>query len=158
MPGPKRYDAFISYRHRDAEAVHRIARRLADEARLELFVDAWNLVPGDRFTAPLADAVRASRCVAAFKGPEGMSSGASFSSSPFTPITRWFDLDGGLESLLLTRPLRLLVVSASPSGHPPVALARELAQLKDSLSEAALFERAAGSTTATGHAGTTMRS
>jgi hypothetical protein len=340
MPGLKRYDAFISYRHRDAEAVHRIARRLADDAGMELFVDAWNLVPGDRFTGPLADAVRASRCVAAFKGPEGMSewvesetelaisqgvrvvpvllpgateelpaflplrtwvdlrhaddadgfhslvagirgeapgrprhpedsrryhslalafvaredgywgeirgseiapqalvrleldplamrekfdlarrptrtvlrknsttrvpdgaalagvgtelyqllarsglgpslegglrgvdrqagegvrllidtsrapalaglpwefltepdSGASFSSSPFTPITRWFDLDGGLESLLLTRPLRLLVVSASPSGHPPVALARELAHLKDSLSEAALFE------------------
>jgi len=73
MQGSKRYDVFISYHHRDAEAVHGIARRLADEASLEPFVDAWNLVPGDRFTTPLADAVRASRCVAVFKGPEGMS-------------------------------------------------------------------------------------
>jgi CHAT domain/TIR domain len=66
--------------------------------------------------------------------------GLSLASSPFTPIMRWFDLDGGLQSLLLTRPLRLLVVSAAPSGHPPVALANELAQLRSQLGGATLFE------------------
>ena len=340
MPRSKRYDVFISYRHRDKDAVHRIARRLADDAGLEPFVDAWNLVPGDRFTPALAQAVNESRSVAVFSGPEGMSewvqeetelalnehvrvipvllpgaaeelpdflpirtfvdfrgsiddpeafrqlvagirgeapgrprdlkdsrhyqavilafvakddgywgevlgshiqghepvrlqldpaairhrfehamrrtrtvlrkgattkvpdasaltgvgtelyqllmgsdlggalqdglrsvdrqrglgvrllvdtakapalarlpweflspeSGLSLSSSPFTPVTRWFDLEGGLPSLLLTRPLRLLVVSAAPRDRPPVSLLKELAQLKSQLREVTLFE------------------
>jgi hypothetical protein len=341
MQPSKRYDVFISYRHCDKDAVHRIARQLMDEAGLEPFVDAWSLVPGERFTKDIAKAVSESGAVAAFKGHEGMSqwvesetelalsvgvrvipvllpgateelpaflpirtwvdfrgsvedpeafrqlvagirgeaagrpgaakdsrqyhpltlafvakddgywgeirgspvagygpvrldldptamrqkfasarrptrtvlrkgsptkipdgealasvgmdlyrllaisklgesleaalrtvdrqrglgvrllvdtsgapalaglpweflshpeTGHSLSSSPFTPIVRWFDLDGGLHSLLLTRPLRLLVVSATPDDHPPVALAGELAHLKSQLSGAALFE------------------
>src|SRR5688572_20484149 len=73
MAPPKLYDVFISYRHCDKDAVHRIVRRLADDAGLEPFLDAWNLVPGERFTLGLAKALKESQSVAAFKGPEGMS-------------------------------------------------------------------------------------
>ena len=43
---PEHYDAFISYAQADAAQVHRLAENL-HQAGLEIFLDAWEIAPGD---------------------------------------------------------------------------------------------------------------
>jgi len=45
-PGPEHFDVFLSYAHVDAGQVHRLAENL-HHAGLVVFLDAWEIAPGD---------------------------------------------------------------------------------------------------------------
>ena len=53
--------------------MEQIAKRLEDEGGLEVFLDIWNLIPGDPFQEDLEKALKNSRTVAVFLGPSGIS-------------------------------------------------------------------------------------
>jgi hypothetical protein len=66
------YDVFLSHNSKDKPAVEYLAIRLEDEAGLKVFLDKWNLVPGDPWQEDLEKALAASRTVAVFLGPSGI--------------------------------------------------------------------------------------
>jgi hypothetical protein len=60
------YDAFLSHNSADKPLVKEIGRWLQDEARLRVWLDEWNLVPGDPWQEGIEDALDQSRsCVVA---------------------------------------------------------------------------------------------
>jgi formylglycine-generating enzyme required for sulfatase activity/energy-coupling factor transporter ATP-binding protein EcfA2 len=68
MMGPQGYDVFLSYPTR----MHRDVRALADQLRgqgLEVFLDRWNLVPGQPWTEALERALSQCQSVAVCLGP-----------------------------------------------------------------------------------------
>ena len=67
------YDVFLSHNSRDKPAVKWLGAKLADEAGLVVFLDVWNLIPGDPWQEDLENALEASRTVAVFLGPAGIS-------------------------------------------------------------------------------------
>ncbi|MBU0510560.1 MAG: toll/interleukin-1 receptor domain-containing protein [Chloroflexi bacterium] len=67
------YDVFLSHNSKDKPAVKWLATKLEDEAKLNVFLDIWNLVPGDPWQEDLENALEASRTVAVFLGPAGIS-------------------------------------------------------------------------------------
>ncbi len=72
-PGGRLYHVFLSHSGADKPAVEQLARRLRDEAKLEPFLDQWNLVPGAPWLPVLEQALIASETVAVFFGPSGSS-------------------------------------------------------------------------------------
>jgi hypothetical protein len=67
------YDVFLSHNSQDKPAVKWLARKLEDKAGLRVFLDIWNLVPGAPWQEGLENALKASRTVAVFLGPAGIS-------------------------------------------------------------------------------------
>ncbi len=67
------YDVFLSHNSQDKPSVKWLAQKLEDEAKLTVFLDIWNLVPGDPWQEGLENALDASRTVAVFLGPAGIS-------------------------------------------------------------------------------------
>ncbi len=65
------YDVFLSYHHKDHEAVEAVARMLRERG-LSVFLDRWYLVPGQSWPITLERALEACRAVAVFLGPAGM--------------------------------------------------------------------------------------
>jgi hypothetical protein len=72
MPTYK-HDVFLSHNSKDKPAVKWLATKLEDEANLKIFLDIWNLIPGDPWQEDLENALDASRTVAVFLGPAGIS-------------------------------------------------------------------------------------
>jgi len=68
-----KYDVFLSHNSQDKPAVKWLAARLEDEAKIKVFLDIWNLIPGDPWQEDLEKALDASRTVAVFLGPAGIS-------------------------------------------------------------------------------------
>ena len=66
------FDVFLSHSSQDKPAVEWIAGRLRD-AGVEPFLDKWHLVPGEMWQPALEKALAASRAVAVFIGPSGIS-------------------------------------------------------------------------------------
>jgi hypothetical protein len=66
------YDVFLSHNSLDKPAVEKIARSLI-EANLRVFLDKWNLLPGDRLIEELEKALEQSETVAVFVGESGIS-------------------------------------------------------------------------------------
>ena len=67
------YDVFLSHNSKDKPAVKWLATKLEDQAKLKVFLDIWNLIPGDPWQEDLENALDASRTVAVFLGPAGIS-------------------------------------------------------------------------------------
>lgn len=67
------YDVFISHNSKDKPAVEWLAKKMIDQVDLTVFLDIWNLVPGDPWQEDLENALEASRTVAVFLGPAGIS-------------------------------------------------------------------------------------
>ena len=67
------HDVFLSHNSKDKPAVKWLAIKLEDEAQLKVFLDIWNLIPGDPWQEDLEKALDASRTVAVFLGPAGIS-------------------------------------------------------------------------------------
>jgi len=63
----RRFDVFLSHNSLDKPIVERIAEKLK-RARLEPWLDAWNLIPGTDWQRGLADGLAASRSCAVFVG------------------------------------------------------------------------------------------
>jgi len=68
---PKRYDAFLSYNSQDRPAVHEVAERLNGEG-LKLYLEEWELAPGQEFQPALAVALHESKTCVVFLGPNGL--------------------------------------------------------------------------------------
>lgn len=67
------YDTFLSHNSRDKPAVKWLAAKLEDKTNLKVFLDIWNLIPGDPWQEDLENALETSRTVAVFLGPAGIS-------------------------------------------------------------------------------------
>jgi hypothetical protein len=65
------FDIYLSHNSADKPAVEVIARKLKD-ARVEPWLDKWNLVPGGNFQSASADALRSCANFAVFIGPKGV--------------------------------------------------------------------------------------
>ena len=65
---PKKFDVFLSHSHVDAEVIEQIANRLADEAHLRVWLDKWELVPGNLFRQGLAKGLDEAASCAVFLG------------------------------------------------------------------------------------------
>lgn len=72
VPNKPKFDAFLSHNSLDKPAVEAIACRLEDEAGLKVWLDKWNLSPGDPWQEKLEEALdQAATCVV-FIGPSGI--------------------------------------------------------------------------------------
>ena len=67
------YDVFLSHDGKDKPAVETLAVRLTDEARIKVWLDKWNLIPGEPWQEGLEEALDRSRTCAVFIGPSGLS-------------------------------------------------------------------------------------
>ena len=68
-----KHDVFLSHNSKDKPAVKWLAIKLEDEAKINVFLDIWNLIPGDPWQEDLENALDTSRTVAVFLGPAGIS-------------------------------------------------------------------------------------
>ena len=67
-----KYDVFLSHNSRDKAAVVALAEWLRDEMGLRVFLDAWELIPGEDWIEALEVAIKASATIAVFIGPSGI--------------------------------------------------------------------------------------
>lgn len=67
-----KYDVFLSYNSKDKTAVENIARLLRNEHSLKVWLDTWNLIPGEVVQKELEDALDACQTVAVFVGESGI--------------------------------------------------------------------------------------
>jgi hypothetical protein len=58
------FDVFLSHSHVDAVLVERIGIRLEDEAKLNVWLDRWVLIPGERWQQHMAKGLDKARCCA----------------------------------------------------------------------------------------------
>jgi hypothetical protein len=56
------YDVFLSHAHDDAQLVEQLANHLTDQVRLNVWLDKWILVPGDKWQQELARGLNEARC------------------------------------------------------------------------------------------------
>lgn len=68
-----KYDVFLSHNSKDKPLVEIIATRLRDKEKLNPFLDKWNLTPGEPFPDELEHAIKNSKAIAVFVGPQGIS-------------------------------------------------------------------------------------
>jgi tetratricopeptide (TPR) repeat protein len=68
------YDAFVSYAHADAAWVHALAENL-ERLGLRVFLDAWELVPGDLIAVKLQDGLARAGAVVFVVSPESVGRG-----------------------------------------------------------------------------------
>jgi hypothetical protein len=67
MTTAKKYDAFLSHNSQDKPLVEQIARWLTQEAKLTVWLDKWNLIPGEPWEEDLENALDQSRCCVVFR-------------------------------------------------------------------------------------------
>ena len=67
-----KYHVFISHNSADKAAVEILAARHEDEAGLKIFLDKWNLIPGEPWQEGLEEALDASLICAVLLGPSGL--------------------------------------------------------------------------------------
>lgn len=63
------YDVFLSHNSKDKPAVETLAVRLTDEARLRVWLDKWNLIPGEPWQEEIERALDQAHTCAVFLGP-----------------------------------------------------------------------------------------
>lgn len=65
------YDAFLSYNSKEKPMVEKIGKLLANKAKMKVWLDKWNLVPGDPWQEEMEKALEQSKCCVVFLGPNG---------------------------------------------------------------------------------------
>jgi len=65
------YDAFLSYNSKEKPLVEKIGELLADKAKMKIWLDKWNLVPGAPWQEEMEKALEQSKCCVVFLGPNG---------------------------------------------------------------------------------------
>ena len=68
----KKFDAFLSHNSKDKPIVELIAEWLEDKASLSVWLDKWNLVPGDPWQEEIENALDESKCCVVILGPNGI--------------------------------------------------------------------------------------
>jgi WD40 repeat protein/energy-coupling factor transporter ATP-binding protein EcfA2 len=69
MGKDKIYDAFLSYNSRDRDLIIQIGQWLIDSAHMKVWLDNWNLIPGDPWQDELETALDQSKVCVVFIGP-----------------------------------------------------------------------------------------
>jgi hypothetical protein len=64
------FDVFLSHAHVDAALVERVGIRLVDEAKLNVWLDRWVLVPGEHWQQEMAKGLDQARCCAVCIGTQ----------------------------------------------------------------------------------------
>jgi hypothetical protein len=64
------FDVFLSHAHVDAALVEMIGIRLSDEAKLNVWLDRWVLIPGEHWQQKMAMGLDQARCCAVFIGTQ----------------------------------------------------------------------------------------
>jgi TIR domain len=64
------FDVFLSHAHVDAALVERLGIRLSDEAKLNVWLDRWVLVPGEYWQQKMAKGPNQARCCAVCIGTQ----------------------------------------------------------------------------------------
>lgn len=65
-------NAFLSHNSEDKPVVELIAEWLEDNANISVWLDKWNLIPGDSWQEEIEKALDESQCCTVFLGPNGM--------------------------------------------------------------------------------------
>jgi len=73
MAEKQKYDVFLSYSRPDTESVENLARALGD-AGVHVWLDKWNLIPGQSWQNVLKEAIRNASAVAICIGSAGLGS------------------------------------------------------------------------------------
>jgi WD40 repeat protein/MinD-like ATPase involved in chromosome partitioning or flagellar assembly len=68
----KKYDAFISHNSQDKPIVEKIAEYLIENRKLKVWLDIWDLTPGDSWREEIEIALFESECCVVFLGPNGV--------------------------------------------------------------------------------------
>ncbi len=63
------FDVFLSHNSKDKPAVEALAIRLTDEAKLQVWLDKWNLIPGEPWQDEIERALDQAHTCAVFLGP-----------------------------------------------------------------------------------------
>ena len=67
-----KYDVFLSHNSLDKPAVEWLAKKLQKNVKIKVFLDIWNLIPGEPWQEALEEALERSRTTAVFLGPAGI--------------------------------------------------------------------------------------
>lgn len=67
------YNAFLSHNSKDKPLVEQIAQKLLNEEHLQVFLDKWNLIPGELWQEALEEALNQSATCVVFLGPNTIS-------------------------------------------------------------------------------------
>lgn len=67
-----RYDIFLSHNSKDKDIVEQLARRLRDKYDLKVWLDKWNLIPGEPWQEEIEKAPFDCKTAAVFIGPSGI--------------------------------------------------------------------------------------
>ncbi|HEX4951992.1 MAG TPA: SUMF1/EgtB/PvdO family nonheme iron enzyme [Thermoanaerobaculia bacterium] len=102
---PAEFDVFLSYNSRDWPVVEQIGAQLKARG-LRVWLDKWELLPGDLVQEALETAIIASRSVAVFVGPSGI--------GPWERVEMRAALMLAVEKRLRVVPVLLPGVSAAP--------------------------------------------
>jgi formylglycine-generating enzyme required for sulfatase activity/KaiC/GvpD/RAD55 family RecA-like ATPase len=142
MSSNQEYDLFLSYHWRDRNMVESLAHALREKG-LEVFLDRWYLVPGQRWQTALEKVLLSCRAAAVVLGPHGLGSWQqrekelaldrqareeAFSVIPvllpgaepaleFLSLNTWVDLREGIDS---PESLRILASAARGEAAGPV--------------------------------------
>jgi hypothetical protein len=65
----KKFNAFLSHNSQDKPVEVQIARWLEEKAKLSVWLDKWNLTPGDPWQEEIEKALDQSRCCVVFLDP-----------------------------------------------------------------------------------------
>lgn len=68
----KIYDAFLSHNSKDKALIEELAIWLEDEAEMKVFLDKWDLIPGESLQEALEKALNQSKCCVVFLGNAGL--------------------------------------------------------------------------------------
>ena len=77
----ERFDAFVSYGHGDAGSVHTLAENL-ERLELRVFLDDWELVPGDLLAVKLQEGLAAADAVVFVVSAQSVGRAGSTRNSP----------------------------------------------------------------------------
>ena len=67
-----KFDVFLSHNSKDKPVVEQIAHKLEDKG-LKVWLDKWNLIPGEAWQEDLEEALDESQTIAVFVGPHDIS-------------------------------------------------------------------------------------
>jgi WD40 repeat protein/energy-coupling factor transporter ATP-binding protein EcfA2 len=68
----EKYNVFLSHNSQDKPMVEQIAQWLEDNAKLSVWLDKWNLIPGEPWQEEIEKALDESECCVVFFGADGM--------------------------------------------------------------------------------------
>lgn len=149
---PVQFDVFLCHAHVDAEAVEALGARLSDEDRLNVWLDRWVLVPGERWQQHIARALEQAQTCAVCIGqntPAGwfreeiekaidrqtrtdgfrvipviLPGGRRDAVDGFLPLRTWVDFSAGVGDGRAFHYLRCGIRGIPPGRYEPQVLVR----------------------------------